>query len=627
MSEKIKDNEFDENLSNTSDSEEKAYTPDEVNYEENDNWEFEAKALTLENNEFESEVDLPESKEEKEEKEEKAEEAKQVKEVEKPKKPEKPTPVAEKVKKEKSGKLSKNAIKFILTGIVIVVLAGVLTVFGIRYYTVPNTNEQMNPGNVALTVDEIPVSIGMYNYYYNAVSNNYISYAQQGYYDLDTSVDYSKQKTTDDNGNEMTWAQRFENDTIDRIQYISAYYQEAKKHGVTLTNTQKEDIETSIKSLKESASESDLSVDEYISTTYGDYCGLATIRKLLEQSYTANNYYRQYLIENKVDKKDVEAYYEKHQNDYTQIKFAYLPIVYTEGDEASMAEAEANAKKYASKIKSLKDLKKLIPTACKEIIDEYVSAGQFDSAEDCAEAIAESVETSITKSDTSFTEDAVNWLFDENTKINDCSYFNDESNSVFFIVIKTGEPEVADDEVYSVRHILIMPKSGEEESEETEQTSQKKEYTEEQWADAEKEAKKILDEYNKGDKTEYAFALLAEKYSEDTESTSKGSSGLYGGLYEGTPLGQMVKSFEEWSTDKSRKYGDTDIVKSDYGYHIMYFVEDTTSNLYKCELEVQSEKETEYIKSFKVKKHKRAMKKASVAKPTASESDSAELAK
>jgi hypothetical protein len=597
MSEKTKNGEFEEKELESSEASK------EIKYEENDNWEFQAKALTLENDDFEADGDLTE-----------AEPVKVSQPVSKPK----PKPVEEKKETKTSKKLSKNAIKFILTGVVSVVVAAVLIVFGVIYYTVPNTNEKMNPGNVALKIDKTPVSIGMYNYYYNAVSNNYISYAQQGYYQLDTSVDYSKQKTTDSDGNEVTWAQLFENDTIDRIQYITAYYQEAVKHGVTLTDTQKEEIEENIKIIKEAASEADLSVDEYVSSTYGENCGLATIRKLLVQSYTANNYYRQYLIENKVDEKDVNAYFEKHKDDYTEIDFAYLFVVYDQGDEASKAKAEKNAKKYASEIKNVNDLKKLIPTACKDIIQQYVAAGYYEDEDACAEAIAKSVETSITKSDSSFTAAGSEWLFSKDTKKGDCSYFLDEANSAYFVLLKTNEPHIDDDEVYSVRHILIMPesesKTSEEETEQTEKT-----YTKEEWAAAEKKAKSILAEYEKGEKTELAFARLAEKYSDDTESTSNGSSGLYGGLYEGTPLGQMVKSFEEWSTDKSRKYGDTAIVKSDFGYHIMFFVEDTTSSLFKCEQAVVSQNESKFTESFKVKKHKSAMKKTMVAKPQSTE--------
>ena len=36
---------------------------------------------------------------------------------------------------------------------------------------------------------------------------------------------------------------------------------------------------------------------------------------------------------------------------------------------------------------------------------------------------------------------------------------------------------------------------------------------------------------------------------------------------------QMVSEFEDWCFDPGRQSGDTDIIKSEYGYHVMYFVE------------------------------------------------------
>ncbi|MEI8200564.1 MAG: peptidylprolyl isomerase [Eubacteriales bacterium] len=37
-------------------------------------------------------------------------------------------------------------------------------------------------------------------------------------------------------------------------------------------------------------------------------------------------------------------------------------------------------------------------------------------------------------------------------------------------------------------------------------------------------------------------------------------------------VGSMVKSFEDWCYDAARKPGDTGIVQSEYGYHVMYYV-------------------------------------------------------
>lgn len=108
-----------------------------------------------------------------------------------------------------------------------------------------------------------------------------------------------------------------------------------------------------------------------------------------------------------------------------------------------------------------------------------------------------------------------------------------------------------DNKVASVRHILISPEDTE---------------SEDSWAEAEKKAKEILDTYLAGDKTSESFAKLATQHTMDPGSQATG------GLYEDFPQGQMVPQFDQWSFDAARKNGDTDIVKTDYGYHIMYFV-------------------------------------------------------
>ena len=52
----------------------------------------------------------------------------------------------------------------------------------------------------------------------------------------------------------------------------------------------------------------------------------------------------------------------------------------------------------------------------------------------------------------------------------------------------------------------------------------------------------------------------------------------------------MVTNFNDWCFDEARKSGDTGIVESTYGYHIMYFVGDseTTYRDYQIENELRS---------------------------------------
>ena len=37
----------------------------------------------------------------------------------------------------------------------------------------------------------------------------------------------------------------------------------------------------------------------------------------------------------------------------------------------------------------------------------------------------------------------------------------------------------------------------------------------------------------------------------------------------------MVKAFEDWCFDEARTAGDTGIVQTEYGFHVMYFVGDS----------------------------------------------------
>ena len=90
--------------------------------------------------------------------------------------------------------------------------------------------------------------------------------------------------------------------------------------------------------------------------------------------------------------------------------------------------------------------------------------------------------------------------------------------------------------------------------------------------DSEEKANELLQQYNDGEKTEDAFAALAVANSTDSNASS-------GGLYTDIYRGQMVSEFEDWCFDPSRQAGDTGIVQTSYGYHVMYFVS-TNENPY-----------------------------------------------
>lgn len=539
---------------------------DGVKYETNDNWKFDAEAPTLNNDMFEgideSAYDI------------------QKNSAQNNKVPEKY------VYSNDSDNIviKREPLTFIPLAVFVAVVIIVLSVLGVRYYTVPNGKEGnlMNPASVAAVVDGNKVSLGMYNLYFSSVVSQYEQYANYGYYDLDTTEDYSKQYTTDEDGNKITWLDYFEQETMNQIKLYNAFYNKAVDSGITLTEAQQQSINEQIDSFKTTASDEGVSLDDYISDVFGDYCTEETVELYMEQFYMSVNYKGKYAAENRPDDEEIAAYYEEHQNDYYQINFSYLATTYDTTSEETKEESEKLIQDYMSKITDRQSIIDLVPTAYADYIEQdaqsYMESDSSITEEEAKEqaltTYEANVDGTIYGTDKPFGDDINDWLFDENEPTGQVKYYINEETGYAYIILKTEQPTRIEDETYSVRHILIMPEADESQ---TDSTTGETKYTDEQWAAAEEKAQSILDEFNSGDKTEYSFALLAEANSEDTASTTAGSSDAFGGLYEGVGLGEMVTEFEKWATDDSRKYGDTGIVKSDYGYHIMFFIDDCPS--------------------------------------------------
>ena len=112
--------------------------------------------------------------------------------------------------------------------------------------------------------------------------------------------------------------------------------------------------------------------------------------------------------------------------------------------------------------------------------------------------------------------------------------------------------------VVDIRHVLIKPEGGT--TDETGATV----YSEEEWEACRQKAQKLYDEWKNGEATEDAFSQLAKDHSADGNASS-------GGIY--TDITQdvnFVTEFKDWMFAEGRKPGDHGLVKTEFGYHIMY---------------------------------------------------------
>lgn len=142
-----------------------------------------------------------------------------------------------------------------------------------------------------------------------------------------------------------------------------------------------------------------------------------------------------------------------------------------------------------------------------------------------------------------------------------------------------------DTHTVDVRHILITPESTPVDGSTTGETT----ISDEAWADAEAKAKEILSQYLAGDKTEDSFATLANENSQDPGSNTNG------GLYTGVSQGDTVEAFDAWCFDDGRQVGDTDIVKTSYGYHVMLYCGSATVWQEQVKNDILTEKTNNFV--------------------------------
>ena len=169
-------------------------------------------------------------------------------------------------------------------------------------------------------------------------------------------------------------------------------------------------------------------------------------------------------------------------------------------------------------------------------MEDYLA---FNELYSLAVTYAGQVEASVT-----VTADEVSAYFDENAE-------DYEAQGI----------EKLDLNTVNVRHILVTPEKDVDSDDDGEMDAS----SDEAWAAAQKRADELYAEWKKKP-TEDNFASMAGESTDDP-----GSAGT-GGLYESVYPGQMVTEFNDWCFDAARQSGDSDIVKTSYGYHIMYFV-------------------------------------------------------
>lgn len=499
---------------------------------------------------------------------------------------------AEPIETQNNNEEKNSDLRYKIAGIVVIVAILASLVFFV-------VNTFVTPNMAALKVGDENVYDHELNYYYVNSYSNFLN--QTGEYaaslfGLNSSVSLKQQTYYADES--MTWHDYFLDTAKNSAQQIHMLVDEANKAGFTLTEEYQGYVADEMTALNDYVAETypDADVDSYLKAMYGNRMDSAEYERLVTNGYIATLYQTEKLeqMTDSITEADIETYYNEHKTDFDMVTYRrYLVSAEIEDDmtedqqTAALDSAKATAANLAAAATSEAEFIAQVVTYQNQVNERVAANSEPDEDGNLPEVVVytgEQAETDTLYSNatrTTLSAEMGDWLFDEARTTGDVTTV-DSTNGTYILLFM--ERSRYDYNTKDVRHILVgfdeydaegnpidpnAPVEETTEGTETTDTTTETAVTDAQDAAAKAEAESILAEYEAGEQTEEAFAELAKKYSYDGNAAE-------GGIYEEVYQGQMVPNFETWCYGSGRQHGDTGIVSSDYGYHVMFFVGDST---------------------------------------------------
>ena len=429
---------------------------------------------------------------------------------------------------------------------------------------------------VALTVGEHQISNAELSYYYIDSINNF--YSQYGSYASMFGIDVTKplNEQFSDEATGETWADYFIASAKDSIQSVYALNDAAKAAGHTLTEDEQGIIDSNIATMQMYGMMYGYEDGEsYLKAMYGRGASEDSYRKYMEMAALADSYYAAYGESLTYDDAALRAAEEGKFNNYSSFSYNYYYLATNKFLTGGTTDEEGNttysAEEEAASVTAAEE------AANSLIGEEITSVEALDAAIAALSINADTTAASTLCEDygySSVTSTIREWVTSadraegDKTVIPSTSTSTDEDGNEtttttgYYVVYFTGSNDNSF-ALKNVRHILVAFEGGT-----TDETTGTTTYSDEEKAAAKTAAEEILNEWKSGDATEDSFAALANEKSDDGDGTT-------GGLYEDIYPGQMVVNFNDWCYADNRTAGETGIVETEYGYHVMYFVGDS----------------------------------------------------
>ena len=427
-------------------------------------------------------------------------------------------------------KLAKRKIKpRVVKGIVAGLITGVLAVGIGGYFFLDSALARRTL--TAATIAEEKVTPAEMSFYYSRAYHEWYDMMSQ-YVDVSAlGFDPTKPFDKQDYGSEgQTYREFFLETAEEDMRNIHAFAREAEATGFELSEEKKAEIDQTMADFQDYAKANNMTMKQLLNALYNRGMSEDLLKELVYDSVMASEYIASTNESFTYTEEEVEKYYEDNKDTLDVMDYRMVSFLTNSDEEYGNIVTADQAKESAEA---------LFAKGADE--QAFIDASTEQAGEDIS-----LYENNDKSSANLINEEMGEWLFNTERKVGDINMFIDDAGDARVVYV-VSLPHRDESRTRNVRHILISLDNYETKEE------------------AKAEAEKVYEEWKNGEATEDSFAALANEKSTDPGSNTNG------GLYEEVMPGDMVQAFNDWLFDETRKVGDTDIVETDYGYHIMYY--------------------------------------------------------
>ena len=486
-----------------------------------------------------------------------------------------------------------------------VVLCIALAVLGVRAV---NQSGVFQKSTVAATIGEHKLnSVEMGYYYMDAVQNFYSEWYEQytTYTDtylqmmgFDTTKPLTEQYYNADEN--QTWADFFLDEALTQAKEDYALYDKAMSENFELPEEERTTVDNVVNNMETYAKLYGYSsAGKYLSAMYGFGSDVKSYQTYLERSAIASAYYDTHKESLKYEDSDLRDYEADKYDNFNSYNYHSSFLSYTEFLEGGTEDEEGNKtysedEKKAAREKMTAEAEKAAAATTLDELKEKIDA--VDVNEDSQTAL--NAATGMLHTETH--EVLGKWLASDERKEGDIAALpvttvtkNEAGEEVaeltgYYIAYFISKNENTEP-MGNVRHLLVKFEGGTDDEETGEKV-----YSEEEMNAAKEKADGYLKTWQEGEKTEDSFIALVKEHSDD-------SSAEEGGLFEDiNPDSEYVSEFLNWSINPDRQKGDAEVIKTQYGYHVMYYVgdDDLSYRDYMIENEMRDAAQEEWYKGI-----------------------------